>query len=196
MKLHLYRNICGVVLLAGCLAVSLTACKGREQGAETGAAQAEETAAEEEQLEVAEDAADAKEAAEGAAGAEEATEDIQVETEAPDSAASASSAAEPKPEEGVEMPNMEQMPDGGLPDAAMNPAGMVRVLVTLKHGVSIQDGLNAISKEVLNGAEPEVHRTDEATGEVNLAVTPEQMEALQSCSVVETVKAQLQIPMH
>ena len=100
-----------------------------------------------------------------------------------------------RPEEGEVMPGTEQMPGSGVPEAAINPAGNVRALVTFKDGVSVEDGLTAIAKEILNGETPAVHRRDDAAGEVSITVTLEQMEALPSCSVVATAKAQLQVPM-
>lgn len=99
------------------------------------------------------------------------------------------------PEEGEGMTEGNVQP-GGLPDAAIAPNGNVRVLVTFKEGVSVEDGLAIISNEILNGAACDVNRRDDAAREASITVTQEQAELMHTCTVIESAKAQMQMPMH
>lgn len=99
------------------------------------------------------------------------------------------------PEEGDGMTEGNGQP-GGLPDAAIAPNGNVRMLVTFKEGVSVEDGLAIISNEILNGAPCDVNRRDDAAREASITVTQEQAEIINTCTVIESAKAQMQMPMH
>ena len=99
------------------------------------------------------------------------------------------------PQEGEGMTAGNVQP-GGLPDAAVAPNGNVRMLVTFKEGVSVEDGLAIISNEILNGAACDVNRRDDAAREASITVTQEQAELMHTCTVIESAKAQMQMPMH
>lgn len=216
MKHNLYKTISATALALGCLTLTLTACMSDTQqnaAAEATEAVTEEAAAEAAETVTAEAAAEVAEAvtAEDATGAAEAaTVEAPAQTDmaaAKDITAETASLAMPvemntevpaPPQEGEEMPNMpiENGQPGGLPDAAIAPNGNVRMLVTFKEGVSVEDGLAIISNEILNGAACDVNRRDDAAREASITVTQEQAELMNTCTVIESAKAQMQMPMH